>query len=75
LYELDRKPRAVGKAYKQLIADWRELLPTQRVCLRLPLVPPDEYDDHWAQRERATAERKNRDPRTEPANADLAGGS
>jgi beta-glucosidase/6-phospho-beta-glucosidase/beta-galactosidase len=75
LYDLDRKPRAVGKAYKQLIADWRELLPTQSVCLRLPLVPPDEYEQAWAQRERATAERKNRAPSTEPANAELAGGS
>ncbi len=38
LYDLDRRPRAVGKAYKQLIKDWREVLPAQSVCLTVPLV-------------------------------------
>jgi beta-glucosidase len=37
LYDLDRKIRAVGRAYKQLIYDWRNVLPTQSVCLRIPL--------------------------------------
>ncbi len=37
LYNLDRKPRAVGRAYKQLIRDWREVLPAQSVCLTVPL--------------------------------------
>jgi beta-glucosidase/6-phospho-beta-glucosidase/beta-galactosidase len=37
LYDLDRKSRAVGRAYKQLIHDWRNVLPTQSVCLRIPL--------------------------------------
>ncbi len=73
LYDLDRRPRAVGRAYRQLIADWRELLPTQSVCLRLPLVPPDEYDDAWAQRERTEARAKRRAPPTEPSHANLAG--
>lgn len=39
LYDLDRKPRAVGRAYKQIIYDWRNVLPTQSVCLRIPLNP------------------------------------
>ncbi|RTL86920.1 MAG: glycosyl hydrolase family protein [Hyphomicrobiales bacterium] len=39
LYDLDRKPRAVGLAYKQLIKDWREVLPAQSVCLTVPLAP------------------------------------
>jgi len=39
LYDLDRNPRPVGKAYKQLIADWREVLPAQSVCLTVPLAP------------------------------------
>ena len=34
LYDLDRNIRPVGAAYKQLIADWRDVLPTQSVCLR-----------------------------------------
>jgi beta-glucosidase len=42
LYDLDRKPRAVGKAYKQLIKDWADVLPTQSVCLRVPLDFPSE---------------------------------
>src|SRR3712207_1417137 len=45
LYDLDRNPRAVGRAYKQLIADWREVLPTQSVCLQVPVVLPSEYED------------------------------
>ena len=40
LYDLDRKPRAVGKAYRQLIEDWREVLPAQSVCLTVPLAKP-----------------------------------
>jgi hypothetical protein len=40
LFDLDRNIRAVGKAYKKLIADWRDVLPAQSVCLVVPLVPP-----------------------------------
>ncbi|MGV3615043.1 MAG: family 1 glycosylhydrolase [Fimbriimonas sp.] len=43
LYDLDRNIRAVGKAYKELIRDWGEVLPTQSVCLQLPIVFPSEY--------------------------------
>jgi beta-glucosidase len=75
LYDLNRKPRAVGRAYKELVASWRELLPTQSVCLRLPLVPPDEFEERWAQRERESARRKLRAAGTEPANTELAGGA
>jgi beta-glucosidase len=41
LYDLDRNIRAVGKAYKQLIIDWQDVLPTQSVCLTVPIVYPD----------------------------------
>jgi beta-glucosidase len=67
LYDLDRKIRAVGRAYRELIADWREVLPTQSVCLRLPLVPPEELDADWARREREKARRKQFTPATEPS--------
>jgi hypothetical protein len=40
LYDLDRNIRPVGKAYKKLIADWRDVLPAQSVCLVVPIVPP-----------------------------------
>ena len=45
LFDLNRKMRPVGKAYKQLIEDWREVLPTRSVCLRVPLDMPGESDD------------------------------
>jgi beta-glucosidase len=52
LYDLDRKMRPVGRAYRELIAGWREVLPTQSLCLQLPLVPPNEHDAEWARRQR-----------------------
>jgi hypothetical protein len=39
LYDLDRNIRPVGRAYKELIAAWRDVLPTQSICLRVPVVP------------------------------------
>jgi beta-glucosidase len=44
LYDLDRNIRAVGRAYKQLIADWKDVLPASSVCLVVPIVPPSHYD-------------------------------
>jgi hypothetical protein len=44
LYDLDRKIRPVGEAYKKLIADWQDVLPTQSVCLRVPIMMPHEND-------------------------------
>ncbi|WP_324677035.1 family 1 glycosylhydrolase [Hymenobacter sp. GOD-10R] len=62
LYDLDRNIRPVGEAYKQLIQDWREVLPAQSVCLQVPIVVPSETDQPWAkkQRERAKRVRTNR---------------
>jgi hypothetical protein len=57
LYDLDRNIRAVGKSYKQLIKDWREVLPTQSVCLVVPVVHPDEYHEPIAKRLRERAAR------------------
>ena len=44
LYDLDRKIRKVGAEYKQLISDWRDVLPVQSECLVLPLVLPEDFD-------------------------------
>ncbi|HUR99392.1 MAG TPA: family 1 glycosylhydrolase [Pyrinomonadaceae bacterium] len=44
LYDLERKIRPVGEAYRQLIADWREVLPAQSICLQVPVVMPDDYN-------------------------------
>jgi beta-glucosidase/6-phospho-beta-glucosidase/beta-galactosidase len=35
LYDLDRKIRPVGEAYRGLIAEWRDILPTQSLSLGL----------------------------------------
>jgi hypothetical protein len=45
LFDLDRKIRNVGKAYKQLIADWRNVLPASSVCLVVPIKKIGERDD------------------------------
>ncbi len=44
LYDLNRNIREVGKAYKQLIIDWQDVLPTQSGCLTVPIVYPDRND-------------------------------
>ncbi len=55
LFDLDRNIRPVGRAYKQLISDWRAVLPTQSVCMVVPIVRPNEYDDAWSRRRREEA--------------------
>jgi beta-glucosidase len=55
LYDLDRKIRPVGRSYKQLIADWRDVLPTQSVCLNVPIVLPSEYETRLPARQREEA--------------------
>lgn len=52
LYDLDRRIRPVGKAYRQLIRDWRHLLPAQSVCLLMPIILPSEYDEPMARHRR-----------------------
>ena len=49
LYDLDRNIRNVGAAYKQLISDWRDVLPTQSVCLVAPIVTPSEHGELWVE--------------------------
>jgi beta-glucosidase len=55
LYDLDRKIRPVGTAYKKLIDQWRDVLPTQSLCLVVPVVMPDEAGEHHARRQTARA--------------------
>ena len=43
LYDLNRSIRPVGKAYRLLIDQWCNVLPTQSLCLVVPVVlPPEE---------------------------------
>ena len=39
LFDLDRRVRPVGEAYRRLIAQWNAVLPTQSLSLALPLDP------------------------------------
>jgi beta-glucosidase/6-phospho-beta-glucosidase/beta-galactosidase len=55
LYDLNREIRPVGRSYKQLIKDWGEVLPTQSVCLSVPVVLPSEYEEPTAERHRSDA--------------------
>ena len=59
LYDLDRKIRNVGKAYKQLIRDWGEVLPAQSLCLTVPIVPPSHAGRIDAREQEARARRTN----------------
>jgi beta-glucosidase/6-phospho-beta-glucosidase/beta-galactosidase len=52
LFDLERRIRPVGVAYRQLIADWSEVLPTHSLCLRVPVVPPSQYEQSRAARRR-----------------------
>jgi beta-glucosidase/6-phospho-beta-glucosidase/beta-galactosidase len=58
LFDLDRNIRPVGQAYKKLIKQWKDILPTQSVCLTVPIVTPGEFDEPWAKKNRMEAEQK-----------------
>jgi beta-glucosidase/6-phospho-beta-glucosidase/beta-galactosidase len=45
LFDMDRKIRPVGEAYRQLISQWRDVLPTRSVVLSVPAFPPSQQDD------------------------------
>lgn len=52
LYDLDRNIRPVGRAYKDLIAEWQDVLPAQSLCLTAPIVLPSETDEPYVRRRR-----------------------
>jgi beta-glucosidase/6-phospho-beta-glucosidase/beta-galactosidase len=52
LYDLDRTIRPAGVAYTKLIRQWQTVLPTQSVCLIVPVSLPSEYDEPMARRRR-----------------------
>jgi beta-glucosidase/6-phospho-beta-glucosidase/beta-galactosidase len=58
LYDLDRNIRNVGRAYKRLIRDWREVLPASSLCLVVPIVPPSHYDMAHAREQEEQARRR-----------------
>jgi hypothetical protein len=56
LFDLDRKIRPVGEAYKKIIREWGEILPTRSVCLTVPIELPHD-EGRPAGRRRAAARR------------------
>lgn len=68
LYDLDRNIRPVGEAYKKLIKEWREVLPTQSVCLTVPVVMPSEHDEQWARKKRIEAKQNIGATTSSPSN-------
>jgi len=68
LYDLDRKIRPVGRRYKQLISDWRDVLPAQSVCLQVPVVMPSEFEDCLTEEAMEQAAERRNSPPTSPAN-------
>ena len=71
LYDLNRNIRNVGKAYKQLIKDWAEVLPASSVCLAVPLVPPSQADRAYALAQQLEAANANEEPSAEPSNPEV----
>jgi hypothetical protein len=58
LFDLNRNIRNVGRAYKRLIKDWREVLPASSLCLTVPVVSPSHYaQQHSREQEAQAAER------------------
>lgn len=46
LYDLDRRIRPVGEAHRKIAREWGSVLPTQSICLRVPVFRPSESE--WA---------------------------
>jgi beta-glucosidase len=70
LFDLDRKIRPVGQAFKQLISDWCNVLPTQSMCLTVPVVMPNRADDEHSREQQARARQMNRQPVSGPSTQD-----
>jgi beta-glucosidase/6-phospho-beta-glucosidase/beta-galactosidase len=70
LFDLDRRIRPVGTAFKKLIADWGEVLPTQSVCLRVPAFAPQEQHGRVFVPPAGRTNARREPPPTSPANVD-----
>lgn len=55
LFDLNRDIRPVGRAYKKLITDWRDILPASSMCLVVPIVPPGHADRAYVREQQAEA--------------------
>jgi beta-glucosidase len=68
LYDLDRNMRNVGRAYKKLISDWRDVLPASSLCLSVPIVSPAQSERGFVreQQEEAAKHLKGATEASEP---------
>src|SRR4051794_6161261 len=67
LYDLDRNIRPVGRACQRLIQRWRTVLPTESVCLTMPVVRPADFDSAHAVQQREEARDLRQSPPATPA--------
>ena len=74
LYDLDRNLRPVGQAYKDLIAQWRDVLPTQSMVLSLPVFAPSQQQEPVLRRVEDSARERERRFRAAPSNTSAAKG-
>ncbi|WP_457090931.1 family 1 glycosylhydrolase [Microvirga sp. P5_D2] len=72
LYDLNRNIRPVGKAYQELVQNWRKVLPTQSVCLTVPVVPPSQFGSSHSDLQQAMT-RELRQPSAAPLVPDNGG--
>jgi len=70
LYDLDRRIRPVGTAYRKIVHEWGDVLPTQSICLRVPVYSPSESLSGFDARDRLAALLREDDLSTAPANAE-----
>ena len=63
----------MGRAYKKLIHEWKHVLPTQSVCLRVPIDLPETADDAAVAAEQRSNLAKDAQPETEPSTPDNGG--
>ncbi|WP_151088287.1 family 1 glycosylhydrolase [Hymenobacter baengnokdamensis] len=71
LYDLNRNIRPVGEAYKKLISQWKEVLPTQTACLQMPIIMPQDNNEAWAKQQKAAAQQVLSQPGASNANTSL----
>jgi beta-glucosidase/6-phospho-beta-glucosidase/beta-galactosidase len=70
LFDLERRIRPVGEAYTRLIRSWRDVLPTQSMCLQVPCALPSDYAGHPLTRLRAERGSPSAGTPTSPANTE-----
>jgi beta-glucosidase/6-phospho-beta-glucosidase/beta-galactosidase len=69
LFTLDRKLRPVGAAYRELIDQWRDVLPTRSSVLRVPIILPSEHEEPWVEARLDEARERNQ-PHSSPDGSD-----